>query len=217
MKPQTTNRAFTAVELLVVVSVLALLAGMLLPALSKTNRRAPKITCVNNLKQIGIGFRLYAADGEPYPAFNETNQVWQYFQMVSNYMGSPKVLICPEEAKLTKREHALDFETPSPLTPNNFSHPSRQNNSLSYFYSPDALEEEPTTVLAGDRNLSTNKATISGMITVVKNTPIEWNENPHDGSGNILFVDGSTQQTRSAQLREQFQLNTNITQRLLIP
>lgn len=65
-KKNSTAKKFTLIELLVVIAIIAILAAMLLPALAAARAAGQKASCINNLKQIGIGMSSYANDFESY-------------------------------------------------------------------------------------------------------------------------------------------------------
>ena len=95
-----TIRIFTLIELLIVVAIIAILAGMLLPALNKAREMAYKISCVNSMSSLGKGYIMYTGDYSYLAPFRVGNRAW--------YGGNPDTGLLATYLSLNNR-HSVNI------------------------------------------------------------------------------------------------------------
>ena len=205
--------AFTVIELIVVIVVMAVLVGLILPSLVPAKARTKRVGCTNYLKQVGLAFRLFEIDhDDTFPMSVSTNkggsleyvttgEAFRHFQILSNELSSPNALACPTDV----RKPAPDFVDLS-------------NSNVSYFVGILTNSSNPQALLGGDRNLMTNGVPAeSKILEVTTNTAVGWTFAMHKNAGNVLLGDGSVQPFTYARLQQQLADSGVATNRLLIP
>ena len=214
--PNQRPRAFTLIEVLAIILVIFVLALLYLPTVARPRHHgAIRIGCINNLKEIGTAYRLWAGDnGDLVPAqqtvisngwadfltnANQGSKCWMNYAIMAADLGqSPRIVVCPAD----ERQAALSFT-------NKFD-----NTHVSYFVGVTANDIYPQSILGGDRNLGPGlvpdpdygyspKNGKGNDVAIPINGSVSWSLKMHSagntaGAGNILLGDGSAQQTSSA-------------------
>lgn len=204
--------AFTLIDLVFIVGTVLILF-MIFPLEARTKARASRIACLSNLKQIGLAFRMWAAEnGHRFPmelmvAEGGTRETVRLglplpsYTIISNQLNNPKPLHCPDDSK------RIRVATFAQLTPKN----------LSYFLGVDPSETNPGAILTGDRNLRINGQPTYRVLQTTNWSAVTWGAGIHQRQGNIGLADGSVQQVNDSSLQRQLQASGLATNRFAIP
>ena len=212
--------AFTLLEMLLVVTIIAILAALLLPTLVRSKLKAKRAQCIGNLKQHGVAFHMFAHDHQGrFPMQVSTNDggslefmrlatnfggeiyfSFRHYQSLARELDTPKILVCPTDTRVA----AEDFF-------------GLRNENISYFISGSAEYEKPQSILSGDRNIETYSFGRSSVLMVAADDHPGWTSEMHQYQGNLLFADSHVEGVNNNGLRAALQAGPGGTTIVLAP
>lgn len=203
---------FSRTELLVVIAVLGILISLIVVNLRPAKAIRSAINCRNKLMQIGVAFRGFTDDhGGKLPMAVSTNQggtlefaelpnsAYHHFQVLSNLLGPPYYLVCPQDT----RKAATNWG-------------NLANTNVSYFVGLNSDLHLPVSILAGDRNITP----VAGVVLKTDQaSPPSWvaSVGLHGNRGHLLFGDGHVEELSSLGLSNAVSRTGIATNRFAVP
>ena len=197
------THAFSILELIVTVLVLTVMSAFYLQAAARAKARARQVRCLSNLRQVGLAFQMFAQlHDTQYPMnvpirkggskeYVPTTNAYRHFQVLSNTLEMPRILICPDDRLRSSAENWGNLN----------------NEQISYFVGLDASPGRSCDFLSGDQNDTNRIMTYGIALRTTANNAAGWTRSAHGEVGNVLFADGRAEQLDNLKLNDALKMH----------
>jgi len=217
--------AFTLIELLVVIAIIAILAGLLLPVLTKSKSKANALKCLNNLRQVMLGWRLYADDYGGHLPWNSndtsyeewygtadmndpvqsTNTAAMMQGLIGPYVKTPEVYKCPADKSMSfgvPRVRSISMNAYIGGQHDGFFYPVIQASPWQKFTRLDGIQHPADTFVMLDENPLTINDGVYWSADPLESpntkTFIDYPASYHNNAAGFSFADGHSEMHRWA-------------------